>query len=365
MTDTTIRTNFANRGPVQPTDSAASVLRPGTRGRITSGLWRDSRSTNALVSIPDGWDRLVEAGNIHNLELAAGTTTGDYRNDLPFMDSDLYKWLEAVGCLLGGNDPDTQTRERLMAHIDKSVAVLGAAQEDDGYLNSYVQVIRPDRRWLHLDWGHEHYSAGHLIQAAVAVARGTGRTDLLDIACRLADRIDADFGIGPGKIDGVDGHPEIEMALVELYRVTGEQRYLELARYFVDRRGHGLLAVARYTDRNFGSMYWQDHTPVREATEVGGHAVRQLYLLCRRGRHLRRDRRQVPARGGRAVVGGDGRHQDLPHRRRRGSPPRRVLRRPVRAAQRACATQRRVRPSRRSCCPGGCCWPPARLDMPT
>ena len=279
MTDTTIRTNFANRGPVQPTDGAASVLRPGTRGRITSGLWRDSRSTNAVVSIPDGWDRLVEAGNIHNLELAAGTTTGDYRNDLPFMDSDLYKWLEAVGCLLGGNDPDSQTRERLMAHIDKSVAVLGAAQEDDGYLNSYAQVIRPDRRWLHLDWGHEHYSAGHLIQAAVAVARGTGRTDLLDIACRLADRIDADFGTGPGKIDGVDGHPEIEMALVELYRVTGEQRYLELARYFVDRRGHGLLAVARYTDRNFGSMYWQDHTPVREATEVGGHAVRQLYLL--------------------------------------------------------------------------------------
>ena len=77
MTDTTIRTNFANRGPVQPTDGAASVLRPGTRGRITSGLWRDSRSTNAVVSIPDGWDRLVEAGNIHNLELAAGTTTGD------------------------------------------------------------------------------------------------------------------------------------------------------------------------------------------------------------------------------------------------------------------------------------------------
>jgi uncharacterized protein len=279
VTDTTTHTFIANRGPVQPTDTASTVLRPGTRGRITTGLWRDSRWTNAVVSIPDGWDRLVEAGNIHNLELAAGTTTGDYRNDLPFMDSDLYKWLEAVGCLLGGNDPDARTRERLMAHIDTSVAVLTAAQQDDGYLNSYVQVIRPDKRWQHLDWGHEHYSAGHLIQAAVAVARGTGRSDLLEIACRLADRIDADFGTGPGKIDGIDGHPEIEMALVELYRVTGERRYLDLARYFVDRRGHGLLSVARYTDRNFGSMYWQDHTPLREATEVGGHAVRQLYLL--------------------------------------------------------------------------------------
>jgi DUF1680 family protein len=255
-------------------------LRPGTSGCITSGLWRDSRWTNAVVSIPDGWDRLNEAGNIHNLQLAAGTTTGDYRNDLPFMDSDLYKWLDAVGSLLGGTDPDEHIRERLMAHLDTSVAVLNAAQQDDGYLNSYVQVIRPDRRWLHMDWGHEHYSAGHLLQAAVAVARGTGRTDLLDIACRLADRIDADFGTKPGQIDAIDGHPEIEMALVELYRVTGERRYLELARYFVDRRGHGLLAVARYTDRNFGSMYWQDHTPLREATEVGGHAVRQLYLLA-------------------------------------------------------------------------------------
>jgi len=279
VTDTTTRTNIVNRGPVQPTDTASNVLRPGTRGRISAGLWRDSRWTNAVVSIPDGWDRLIDAGNIHNLELAAGTTTGDYRNDLPFMDSDLYKWLEAVGCLLGGDEPDAQTRERLMAHIDTSVAVLRGAQRDDGYLNSYVQVLRPERRWLHLDWGHEHYSAGHLIQAAVAVARGTGRSDLLEIACRLADRIDADFGSGPGKIDGIDGHPEIEMSLVELYRVTGQRRYLDLARYFVDRRGHGLLAVARYTDRNFGSMYWQDHTPVREATEVGGHAVRQLYLL--------------------------------------------------------------------------------------
>src|SRR5580765_2858853 len=108
---------IANRGPVQPTDDASTVLRPGTRGRISGGLWRDSRWTNAVVSIP-------------NLELAAGTTTGDYRNDLPFMDSDLYKWLEAVGCLLGGDDPDARTRERLMAHIDTSVAVLRAAQQD-------------------------------------------------------------------------------------------------------------------------------------------------------------------------------------------------------------------------------------------
>jgi DUF1680 family protein len=281
MTDTTTGARVAVRpGPVEPTASAATALRPGTRGRITGGLWRDRRAANGEISIPDGWDRLVEAGNIHNLELAAGTASGDYRNDLPFMDSDLYKWLEAVGWLLGGDEPDAPARERLTELLDTSVALLAGAQEDDGYLNSYVQVVRPGQRWAHLDWGHEHYSAGHLIQAAVSVARGTGRTDLIDIACRLADRIDADFGTEPGKVDGIDGHPEIEMALVELYRVTGERRYLDLAHYFINRRGHGLLGAATHGGRTFGSMYWQDHAPVIEATEVVGHAVRQLYLLA-------------------------------------------------------------------------------------
>ncbi|NJP48466.1 glycoside hydrolase family 127 protein, partial [Actinacidiphila epipremni] len=112
--------------------------------------------------------------------------------------------------------------------------------------------------------------AGHLIQAAVAHHRSTGGKELLDVAVRFADQIDATFG--PGKpIDGFDGHPEVETALVELYRETGERRYLDLAAYFVDRHGHGVLG---------GEAYCQDRVPLREQSDVEGHAVRQLYLLA-------------------------------------------------------------------------------------
>lgn len=280
MTNQVRTAHGARSGPVVPTESAATTLRPGIGGRITGGLWAERRRVNADTSIPDGWDRLIDAGNIHNLRLAAGTATGRYRSDLPFMDSDVYKWLEAVGWLLGGAEVDEKAREQLSRLIDQAIEVLSAAQEEDGYLNSYVQVTRPNERWRHLDWGHELYSAGHLLQAAVAVARGAGRTDVLDVARRLADRIDNDFGTEPGRLDAIDGHPEIEMALVELYRLTGERQYLDRAAYFLDRRGNGLLGTARHGGRTFGSGYWQDHVPVREATEVVGHSVRQLYLLA-------------------------------------------------------------------------------------
>lgn len=129
------------------------------------------------------------------------------------------------------------------------------------------------RRYEDLRWGHELYCAGHLIQAAVAHHRATGGSELLDVAVKFADHLTSVFGPpGSGKpIDGIDGHPEVETALVELYRETGERRYLDLAGYIVDRRGHGLLG---------GEVYCQDRVPLREATNVEGHAVRQLYLLA-------------------------------------------------------------------------------------
>jgi len=232
------------------------------------------------VSIPRGWERLQAAGNIHNLHLAAGTASGPYRQDLPFMDSDLYKWLEAVGWLVSNEDVDPSTRADLEGRVDEAVELLANAQQPDGYLNSYFQVARPGERFVDLDWGHELYCAGHLIQAAVAHNRATGRTDLLDIATRMADLVETSFGTAPGLIDGLDGHPEIETALVELYRTTGEERYLRRAQYFIDRRGHGLLGDGRRDGSTFGPRYWQDHTPVRGATTVAGHAVRQLYLLA-------------------------------------------------------------------------------------
>lgn len=254
-------------GPVRLGPAAHVALRPVETAHITGGFWHERRRINAAVSIPTGFERLEEAGNLHNLRLAAGRASGTYGGDLPFLDSDVYKWLEAAGWQLGDGDWPA-----LAERVDQIVALLDAAQQADGYLQSYFQVVRPDDRYVDLQWGHELYCAGHLIQAAIAHARATGRENLLAIARPLADHIDTEFG--PDRINAVCGHPEIETALVELYRHTGERRYLALAEYFIDRRGHGSLG-----DGRFGRAYWQDHQPLRDARTAAGHAVRQLYLL--------------------------------------------------------------------------------------
>jgi hypothetical protein len=227
------------------------------------------------VSVPQAWDRLHGAGNFHNLELAAGRTSGAYVNELPFLDTDVYKWLEAIGWVLADAELSADAETRLQEFLRVSCELLEAAQEDDGYLDSHFQVRFPGERFAQLEWGHELYCAGHLIQAAVALHRTSGDPRLLDVARRFADLVVRSFGSEPGRIDKVDGHPEVETALVELFRETGEQTYLDKARYFVDRRGHGLLKAGK-----FGRHYFQDHLPVREAPSVEGHAVRQLYLLA-------------------------------------------------------------------------------------
>ena len=201
----------------------------------------------------------------------------------------------------------------------------------DGYLDSHFQVRFPGERFVQLQWGHELYCAGHLIQAAVALHRTTGDSRLLEVARRVADlRRRHVRARRRARSMGSCGHPEIETALVELYRETGAESYLGRARYFVDRRGHGLL-----DDGRFGPHYWQDHLPVRDARSVEGHAVRQLYLVAGVADVYMRDRRCQPAQGrwsgsGPTMVG----HQDLPDRGHRGTPQRRGVRRPVRAAQR-------------------------------
>ena len=199
--------------------------------------------------------------------MAAGQEDGEFVG-MRYADSDLYKWLEALGWELA-----RAPSEEVARLADESIRLVAAAQQEDGYLNSYFQVAAPGEHFANLGWDHELYCAGHLIQAAIAHARGPGDTRLLDVARRLADHIDEVFG--PGRNEGTPGHPEIEMALVELSRLTGERRYLELAGFLVDTRGHGTLQPAR-----FGSSYFQDHVPVREATEVTGHCVRALYLAA-------------------------------------------------------------------------------------
>ncbi|WP_370102897.1 glycoside hydrolase family 127 protein [Streptacidiphilus sp. MAP12-20] len=287
MTAQPHRTDRTDRptGPVRPTARARTTLRPVDTPRLTGGFWAGRRRVNAEAAIPQGPALLESAGNLHDLRLAAGTATGPYRGELPFMDSDVYKWLEAASWQLGpaGAPMDPRQRIGLAEETDRIIALVEAAQQPDGYLSSWFQVARPGERYRDLRWGHELYCAGHLIQAGVAHHRSTGRRDLLDIARRFADHLDQVFG--PDKrIDGICGHPEIETALVELARETDEPRYLALARYFVDRRGHGLLADAERrvpgAEVVTGPGYCQDRVPIRQAEDVEGHAVRQLYLLA-------------------------------------------------------------------------------------
>jgi uncharacterized protein len=256
--------------------AAATPRRPlgPSQVRILGGFLAERQRTNRERTLPHGFDQLRHSGALGNLRLAAG---GDGRYQaltdtsgatFPFLDSDVYKWLEAVGWELGrAADPG------LAAAADQAIALVAAAQRPDGYLNSYVQVVRGGTPHTDLAWGHEFYCVAHLIQAAVAWHRALGDDRLLEIAVRAADRIDREFG--PTGRDGVDGHPGIEMALVELTRVTGDPRYLALAARMLDLRGKGLLGPGR-----FGAAYWQDHQPVRDALTVAGHAVRQLYLDC-------------------------------------------------------------------------------------
>ncbi|GAA1684892.1 glycoside hydrolase family 127 protein [Fodinicola feengrottensis] len=253
---------FVSTGPVLLGPAARATLRPMTEARILGGFWSRRKRANREVGIPAGLRQLEQAGNLANLRLAAGRTTGAYRGKYPFQDSDVHKWLEAAAWEFG---PSLET------HAGHLVQLITQAQQPDGYLNSYYQVFKPQARFAELDFGHELYCAGHLIQAAVADARSSGGMALLAVACRLADHLDTVFG--PDGREGIDGHSEIETALVELYRQTGTTRYLDLARILVDRRGHGLIG-----DRSFPASYYQDHEPVRTAKTVAGHAVRQLYL---------------------------------------------------------------------------------------
>ncbi|MFD9327714.1 glycoside hydrolase family 127 protein [Streptomyces sp. NPDC060065] len=270
--------NTASIGPVHPGPNTVTAHRPATLARISDGFWALRRRVNAEASIPEGPQRLEEAGNLANLRAAAdpdGSAAPVFSGDFQFQDSDVYKWLEAA-CWQLADEPTPA----LAADVEQIVALVSAAQREDGYLQTYYQLGEREP-WTELGWGHELYCAGHLMQAAAAHYRATGGRRLLDVALRLADHIESVFG--PGKrVDAVCGHPEVETALVELYRTTGEQRYLDLARYFLDRRGHGTLTSGadRGHDRDPGPEYWQDHLPIREAGEMVGHSVRQLYLLA-------------------------------------------------------------------------------------
>jgi DUF1680 family protein len=256
-------------GPVHPTSTAISVLRPLSLTDFTfasSGFLGAWQQRNATSSVPYCVGQVDESGALDNLRRLTGEADGEFQN-MWFADSDVYKTLEAAAWQLGMTPDDAELR----TFVDTTGALLAKAQTEDGYLNSHIMLVEPDQRWQKLHWSHELYCAGHLIQAACAAARAGVGAEVVTVARRFADLIVERFST----VDDVDGHPEIETALVELYRVTGHRPYLDQAKRFIDLRGHGMLDGAR-----FGSTYLQDHEPVRLADEVAGHAVRQLYLLA-------------------------------------------------------------------------------------
>jgi DUF1680 family protein len=255
----------ATRGPVWPGPEAAIRHRPldGQDIRLGGGLLHDWQQRNHAASLPLALRQLEVAGNLDNLRLAIAGADEGYRGPV-FMDSDVYKTLEAIGWELGrGADPEL---ESFAAEV---IELLEKAQQPDGYLNSYIQVTGKPR-YANLSYSHEMYCAGHLIQAAIACQRAAGLSRLLGVARRFADHLVDTF---LGQQRGIDGHPIVETALVELYRETGHRPYLELASQFIEQRGHGLIA-----DSGFGHRYLQDHEPVREMTTEVGHVVRALYL---------------------------------------------------------------------------------------
>jgi uncharacterized protein len=268
--DTDMQARARVAGPVALSDAHRAAVRPlalhavalAPEGQL--GAWQE---LNREATIPHCIANVHSSGVLDNLRRIVGRSDAPFRG-FWFADTDLYKTLEAIGWDRARPDGSDHG-----AFLDEAIELLESCQEDDGCLDSWIQVDRPDERWQDLTEAHEMYCAGHLIQAAVAVARGTGRDDLLRIARRCADLLVRQFG--DGGVEGYDGHPEIETALVELHRETGEESYLRLAARFLDLRGKGLLGEGR-----FGRSYFQDHVPVRQATEVTGHSVRQLYLLA-------------------------------------------------------------------------------------
>ncbi len=261
-----VHTPILNTFPVTPSSGTLSPL-PLSAVSLAGGFWGERQELNRSAIIPHAVSWVTRLDWLGNLEKAADGGKYEHRGR-EFADSEIYKLIEAMSWE-HARSGDTELDEVLDAFIDK----LAAAQDPDGYLHTLFGRPWQQPRYSDFKWGHELYCFGHLIQAAVANHRATGSTRLLGVARKLADHVCTMFG--PDGLDKVCGHAEIEVGLVELYRVTDDRRYLDQASVFIERRGTGTLPLFE-----FGKAYWQDDIPVRAATVLRGHAVRALYLAA-------------------------------------------------------------------------------------
>jgi len=255
-------------GEAQGLEGTHARLRPVpfTDVRIGEGFWLPRIETNRTVTLPHNLRWCEETGRISNFAKAGGLMEGEHEGAY-FNDSDVYKVLEGAAYTLALH-PDSALESRIDAIID----TIASAQQPDGYLNTYYTLKEPDQRWTNLSRMHELYCAGHLIEAAIAYHEATGKRKLLDVACRFADHIDSIFG--HGKRLGYPGHQEIELALIKLYRHTGEERYRKLAEFFIEVRGQEDAHCPHHRDLES----FQAHLPIEEQSEIVGHAVRAMYF---------------------------------------------------------------------------------------
>lgn len=253
---------------------------PFTKVDLRDSFWAPRQAINRLSTLPHIGRQCEKTGRFAAWDM--NWRPGEPQKPHLFWDSDVMKWVEAASDSLALHY-DTSLDEQL----DHLIAKVACAQMPDGYANSHFISVEPDKRWVNLRDYHELYCAGHLIEAAVAHHMATGKTSLLDIARKYADHIEIQFGREVGKKRGYCGHEEVELALIKLYRTTREPRYLRLAKYFVDERGqepHYYDQEAQSRGEDPASYYFGDysylqaHKPVREQTEVVGHAVRAMYL---------------------------------------------------------------------------------------
>lgn len=268
-------------------DDVGVTARPASLECVQlDGFWGDRQRINRTRTLPTQYDKLLSTHRLDGLD--PSWRTGDPASRHIFWDSDVAKWLEAAAYCLTTQRQNPDLAEQMEDTVDRLLRL----QDTDGYINSYFQSVEPEGRWTHLRDRHELYCAGHLIEAAVAHQHLTDDDRLQAALCRYVDYIDTQFGRAPGKRRGYPGHEELELALVRLYRATGTQRYLDLARYFIDERGNtepehyfDIEARARGEEpaphihgAALPNDHCQAHAPVREQGRATGHAVRAMYL---------------------------------------------------------------------------------------
>lgn len=260
----------------QPAVKKDYLIKPVTFTQVqfNDRFWAPKIETNRSVSIPSAFSKCQKTGRIDNFAIAGKVKPGEFKGDYPFDDTDVFKVLEGASYGLA-----VKYDKKTDQYLDHIIQLIAAAQEDDGYLytcrtsnctRANIKRWMGKERWERLN-SHELYNCGHLYEAAVAHYQATGKTSLLNIALKNADLINKVFGPAPNQKHVPSGHPIIEMALVKLYRVTQDEKYLKLAQYFIDETGKG-------TDGHPLSPYSQDHKPVIQQEEAVGHAVRFAYL---------------------------------------------------------------------------------------